>query len=148
MRQKIIVDIDDTITIVGARKAYLSVIPPNYEKFHEQCYQDKPRKYIIDLVKVMSKKYDIVFFTMRPESKRMATEEWLKEYVGVDYQLIMRKDGDKLAAPYEKQVMLAKNDIFPDDVICIIEDSEDVINNLRGAGYNCVLVCNSKIKSV
>ena len=80
MKNTVIVDIDGTISKVGDRLKYLQESPKNWDAFYDACFEDEPILEVVDLVKVLSNEYRIVFCTGRRESTRKDTSKWLKSY--------------------------------------------------------------------
>lgn len=94
-RKDVICDIDGTLCDISDR---LHLVKSNAKKdwlaFFRNIPFDKPRKEIIERVQELSKTYNVVLVSGRPEDYKAQTIEWLKTY-GVPYEtLIMRRSGD------------------------------------------------------
>ena len=145
MKQNIIVDIDNTISKIGKRAELL----PNYVEFHVRCHEDKPIYYVIDLVKALSMTYNIVFLTMRPESVRYITEQFIDKYINIKYKLLMRPDNNIQDAHIFKLDKLITNGYNKDNILFAIDDNDKVIDMFMSASINCMKVThvnNTKAK--
>lgn len=142
MRKKIVVvDIDGTVSKVGDRLKYLQQEKKDWDSFYEHCDEDEP---IDDMCQLVADLFvlgnDIVFCTGRRNGVRQKTEEWLDENIGVDYELLMRKDGDWRHDTEVKPELLAN--YTPDDVYLILEDRDSMVTKWRELGYRCLQVNN------
>jgi acid phosphatase class B len=146
MQKKIVVvDIDGTVSKVGDRLKYLQQEKKDWNSFYEHCDEDEP---IDDMCQLVADLFvlgnDIVFCTGRRESVRQKTEEWLDENIGVEYTLLMRKDGDWRHDTEVKPELLSKAGIEPEDVYFILEDRDSMVAKLRELGYRCIQVDEGK----
>lgn len=146
----VIVDIDGTITDASARaEKYLSQPQKDWEGFYKACGTDKPITPILNLVRVLSISYQIVYCTGRRASCEDATRQWLKdnhvfllgtnEYYGT---FLFRRDGDKrhdtIVKPELLNEYLAKH---PDKKVAfILEDRNSMVSKWRELGYTCLQV--------
>lgn len=142
MQKKIVVvDIDGTVSKVGDRLKYLQQEKKDWDSFYEHCDEDEP---IDDMCQLVADLFvlgnDIVFCTGRRNGVRQKTEEWLDENIGVDYELLMRKDGDWRHDTEVKPELLAN--YTPDDVYLILEDRDSMVAKWRELGYRCLQVNN------
>lgn len=143
MRNIIVVDIDDTVSIVGDRISVCNNSHIDWDEFHERCNEDEPKQYVIDMVRQLSLTFNIVFCTMRPISQKKKTEEWISKHIGIDYNILMREHEEDMTAGEIKTFMLHNAGILPEHVIVVIDDNVKVINKLKQEGYNCMRVVNS-----
>ena len=142
MQKKIVVvDIDGTVSKVGDRLKYLQQEKKDWDSFYEHCDEDEP---IDDMCQLVADLFvlgnDIVFCTGRRSGVRQKTEEWLDENIGVEYTLLMRKDGDWRHDTEVKPELLAN--YTPDDVYLILEDRDSMVAKWRELGYRCLQVNN------
>jgi len=84
------------------------------------------------------------FFSGRNEVVRKETEEWLKKHVPItedrDWELHMRKEGDYRPDTTVKYEMMYELKITPDDVLCILDDRQGVVDMWRQEGFRCLQV--------
>lgn len=147
MKNTIIVDIDGTIAKVGDRLKYLQQEKKDWDSFYEHCDEDEPIKDICRLVENMwNCGYHIVFCTGRRKSVRGKTIKWIHQHldIGVDYDLLMRKDNDWRLDTEVKPELLANAGITPDDVWFILEDRDSVVSKLRSFGFRVLQVNDGK----
>ena len=147
MKNTIIVDIDGTIAKVGDRLKYLQQEKKDWDSFYEHCDEDEPLKDICRLVENMwEQDYHIVFCTGRRTSVRGKTIKWIHQHldIGVNYDLLMRKDNDWRPDTEVKPELLANAGITPDDVWFVLEDRDSVVGTLRGLGFRVLQVNDGK----
>lgn len=149
MKQKntIVVDIDGTVSRVGDRLKYLQQEKKDWDAFYEHCDEDEPIRDISALVyDLWFVGYDIVFCTGRRESVRAKTSAWLHQHFpnNMDFDLLMRKDGDHRHDTEVKPELLSNNNLTPDNVFLILEDRDSMVNKLRELGYRVLQVAEGK----
>ena len=87
---------------------------------------------------------EFYFFSGRSEVVRKETEEWLKKHVPItedrDWELHMRKEGDYRPDTTIKYEMMYELKITPDDVLCILDDRQSVVDMWRKEGFRCLQV--------
>lgn len=143
----IVVDIDGTIAKVGDRLKYLQQEKKDWDGFYEHCDEDEPIEDMCRLVEDLWEwGYHIVFCTGRRASVRGKTIKWIHQYlnIGVDYDLLMRKDGDWRHDTEVKPELLKKAGITPDNVYLILEDRDSMVAKWRELGYRCLQVSEGK----
>lgn len=141
MKNIVVVDIDNTIAKVGDRLKYLQQEKKDWDSFYEHCDEDEPISDMLTLVYDLHRSYNhIVFCTGRRESVRAKTEEWLSKYLGIEYILLMRPDGDFRHDTMVKPELLTQMGITPDRVYCILEDRDSMVAKWRELGYRCLQV--------
>ena len=147
MKKVIVVDIDGTIAKVGDRLKYLQQELKNWDAFYEHCDEDEPIGDIVRLVENFWEcGYDIVFCTGRKTSVRGKTIKWIHQHldIGVNYDLLMRKDNDWRPDTEVKPEMLTNAGYSPENVWLILEDRDSVVAKLRQLGYTCIQVADGK----
>src|SRR5688572_19687600 len=92
-RKKIIVDLDGTLAL-GVHREHLVREPPRkWDEYYSLCHTDEPNQNVIELVKWLALKYDIVIITGRIERTRDVTEQWLEKHeVRCDLMLMRPTD--------------------------------------------------------
>jgi len=136
-----IIDIDGTVSRIGNRVELLKRTPKNWDLFYADCFMDEPIDEIIELVKVLSKTYDIVFCTGRRDSVRGITMVWIDKYFGelFNYRnLLMRKSDDKRSDMEVKPELLERHGYTPENVALIIEDRARMVDKWRELGFTCL----------
>jgi FMN phosphatase YigB (HAD superfamily) len=143
MKKYVIFDIDGTISEFSERrKEFLK--KEDWYNFHHYCYEDKPIKDVIDVVKVLSRQYIPIFCTGRTayESVIIRTINWIAEHIGIGCEygvnLLMRKIDDFRKDTEVKPELLKYADIYPYDVLCILEDREEMVDKWRELGFTCL----------
>lgn len=139
----VIVDIDGTISKVGDRLKYLQQTPTDWDSFYGACFEDEPINEVIELVKHLGKKYQILYCTGRRESVRKITTDWIDRFVGAKYMMIlMRPDGDKRHDTEVKPEMLNKFGIGLDEIAFVLEDRNSMVTKWRKLGIKCLQVAD------
>ena len=142
----IVVDIDGTISKVGDRLKYINKSPKDWDSFYNACNQDEPYHDIIDILRILYHNdiecLEFVFCTGRRESSRIDTENWIDKHLpfAQDYELLMRKDGDKRHDTEVKPELLNNALLSPYDVWFILEDRNSMAKKWRELGYRCLQV--------
>lgn len=143
MKDIVIVDIDGTIAKIGERLKYIKdQNPKDYNTFYDHVEEDEPICDILDIVVELARSYRIVFCTGRAERCRQQTERWLRNHIcmPMDYRLLMRKDGDHRHDVDVKPQLLERAGIFPNQVLCILEDRDSMVKKWRELGFTCLQV--------
>ena len=130
MKKYVIVDIDDTISIVSRkRKKYFETNQQiDWDSFYKESFNDKPILDIIDLVySLYLWNFTIVFCTARSERVRKITEYWINKYFEPEVlksgMLLMRPDDDERKDYIVKIAMLKKANIKFENKAFEIDDS-------------------------
>jgi len=136
----IITDIDDVICDASWRKSLL----PDWDQYHSSSIDDKPHASVVIMLNALHDQGIKVWaMTGRPEKWRRITNGWfLKHKVRID-NLIMRPDDNRMTSPELKlhfMSMFKKSEGF-----LILDDRDDVITALRGAGYNVMQIFNQRV---
>ena len=145
----VIVDIDGTISKVGDRIKHLQSDPKDWDSFYERCDEDEPIYPVIDLVRYLSKEYEIIFLSGRKESCRKKTDEWISKYVGINYRCLwLRDDTDHRHDIYGKPEILEEMEYVTGKHFCreniafILEDRTSMVKKWRELGYTCLQVAD------
>lgn len=141
MKYIIIVDIDGTLTKVGARVSCLEKSPPDWDEFYKRCGEDEPVREIIRMVNTLCQYYRVVICTGRRESCRSATEQWFTENGFIEFgQMIMRSNGDFRHDTILKPELLERNGIDLKEIAFVIEDRNSMVKKWREMGLVCLQV--------
>ena len=167
-KDTIICDIDGTIANIGHRLHFIKdhgslKEAPDWKSFNSACIDDPPISDIIDIVKSLWVNYDInvpptrtlKFFTGRNNEVRKNTEEWLlRNFIGnnqvsegrltdlmdLGITLSMRNKNDFREDSVVKLEMMEHFELKPEDVLCIFEDRQSVVDMWRAHGYRVLQV--------
>lgn len=110
--------------------------------YQVSCDEDNPIKEICNVVWTLAHEYDIVFCTGRAERCRKQTEAWLHRHLFLPdgYALLMRKNGDHRHDVDVKPELLREVGIYPQQVLCILEDRNSMVKKWRELGFTCLQV--------
>jgi len=140
MKKIVLVDIDGTIAKVGDRLRYLKAKKPDYDAFYASCFDDAPIQEIIDLVKILSERYKIVYCTGRREQVRAQTTAWFFKHDLPTGKLIMRPNNDKRHDVEVKPEQLQKIGIDLNNIAFVLEDRNSMVKKWRSLGVKCLQV--------
>ena len=102
----VIVDLDGTLANCNHRLHHIDGVKKNWDLFFQGCSDDTVIEPMLNLIKMLSKDYKIVFITARPEKNRYLTTKWLNDN-NIDYDLLMvRGDKDFSKSPVSEKKML------------------------------------------
>lgn len=127
----IIVDIDGTVAHMDDLRG-----PFDWSK----VLLDNPDKNVLSIIRVLSKKYKIIFVSGRDESCRELTEEWIDIHFNEPSLLYMRPAGD-----YRKDTII-KTELYNTHikdkyyVDMVFDDRKCVVDNWRSLGLKCAQV--------
>jgi hypothetical protein len=147
MKNIIVIDIDNTVSIVGERLKYILQKPKDWDSFYNNCDEDEPNEPIIKIIHGLINlpliNYQYFYITGRPERVRQKTLKWLNKYnLYCDTEnLFMRKDHD-----YRPDYILKKEIIepFKDKILMAFEDRDQVVQMYRELGITCLQVADGK----
>lgn len=122
----IVVDIDGTVAIKCDRHIHdLSKVKGDFKK-----------DFVIDVIKALSNKFEIVFCSGRQEFSRAETEEWLKS-TGIPFQkLFMRATGDYRPDYIVKPELWKLIEEEFGKIHSMFDDRNCVVKTARDLGYN------------
>ena len=170
-KDTIICDLDGTIADLSHRLHYIKDSDggikesPDWEAFNNACIDDKPIFDVIQIVKLLwsgdQKKTipnrNLKFFTSRSNAIRKSTENWLHKHFFRDKRrpedqedifkkfgvtLTMRNESDFRKDEQVKLEMMRLFGLRPEDVLCIFEDSQSVVDMWRNNGYRVLQLSN------
>lgn len=143
LKNKVIVDIDGTISRVGDRIKYLQQDKKDWDSFYEACGEDEPVWDVINAVWALSDSWDIIFCTGRRESVRGKTRVWIRTHLGSTYDafpILMRKDSDFRHDTEVKPEMLQEAGIELGEIMLVLEDRNSMVAKWRQLGLTCLQV--------
>jgi len=149
----VLCDLDGTLADVNHRLHYIKnddgTLKPyaerDWDSFNAACVDDKPNEDVIQILKqllfgcrmfyILSGRNDVV---------RAETVQWLEKHVywDLDYDthLIMRKADDRRPDTEVKLEMVRELCLTPDDVLCVLDDRQCVVDMWRKNGFRCLQV--------
>jgi phosphoglycolate phosphatase-like HAD superfamily hydrolase len=148
----IIADLDGTLADLTHRLHHIKGGKKNWGAFHAECVNDKPITDVIEIVDTFRlgncgcgyPRKELYVLSGRNAIVRKETTQWLEEHVsGVedwDTRLLMRKGHDFRPDTEVKLEMVQDLGITPDDVLCIFDDRQSVVDMWRANGYRCLQV--------
>lgn len=134
----VIVDIDKTLSDARGRDALIAGEGKGdwWDAYHAASIDDPPVETMIEFVNLLSAGgATIVGLTARPEKWRSLTLRWLIKHDAMLEELLMRPNNDYLPSADCKLKILRER--FPSGQagLIILDDDEDVVEMMRGAGY-------------
>ena len=122
----VLVDIDGTVAVLGARSPYDMT----------RVGEDTPHRAVIETVRALhAAGHRIVYCSGRSDDAREATEAWLAMNVGVDYDwLHLRKIGDSRPDSVVKAKIFERHLRHAYDIICVLDDRRAVVAMWRSLG--------------
>ena len=157
----IICDIDGTIANLQHRLHFIKNPDgtkrkkPDWDSFHKACVDDEPYEDVIEILHSLVRGHgngcnvcgaverEVYFFSGRNESVRKETIEWLEKNVSIpveDGSLYMRSEGDRRPDTTVKYEMMYELKIMPEDVLCILDDRQSVVNMWRENGFRVMQI--------
>lgn len=121
MKDRLIVDLDDTLVNINHRKKYYG---KDWDTYNLLLVKDTLNLPVYRLVCAMSSSYKIIILTGRLEIYRELTNEWLKKNVPFDYELVCKPVGDERSSVEYKKEWLTYNYISHNDYV--IDDRHEI----------------------
>jgi len=159
----VICDLDGTLADVNHRLHYIKnpdgTLKPyaerDWDSFNAAC-DDAPNRDVIQILESLilghnsgcmvcgAVEREVYILSGRNEVTRRRTVKWLKKYVysylDYDTHLIMRKADDRRPDTEVKLEMVRELGLTPDDVLCILDDRQCVVDMWRENGFRCLQV--------
>ena len=154
----ILCDLDGTLADVNHRLHYIknddgtkkTRKESDWGSFHTECINDVPNNDVIEILHSLVREWwqEVYFLSGRNDVVRAETVEWLQKHVA-DYehwsetcraQLVMRKNGDFRPDTEVKLEMVQELGLTPDDVLCVLDDRQCVVDMWRENGFRCLQV--------
>lgn len=145
----VISDLDGTIALIEHRRHYVEEKNKDWDMFFKACINDEPNKPVIEILNILSLEgYVVIIVSGRSVDVREKTEDWLKENKVLYDYLYMRPANDYTPDDILKRKMLEnikkELDFKDNDILCIFDDREKVVNMWRESGYPCFQVAEGK----
>lgn len=164
----VLCDLDGTLADVNHRLHYIknddgtkkTRKESDWGSFHTECINDVPNNDVIEILNSLVRGWgsgcnmcgaverEVYFLSGRNDVVRAETVEWLQKHV-TDYehwsetcraQLVMRKNGDFRPDTEVKLEMVQELGLTPDDVLCVLDDRQCVVDMWRENGFRCLQV--------
>jgi len=145
MGKVVVFDLDGTIALCDHRLHFISGAKRDWAAFYQACVDDKPNWPVIYTLRAMAQVgYKILILSGRSDEVREQTLTWLNAYgIPVD-GLYMRQDKDYTPDDQLKEKMMsdaqAEIGFKPENVLCIYDDRQKVVDMWRKNGYTCFQV--------
>lgn len=127
----VLVDIDGTVAKMSGRG------PFDWHRVDE----DSPNQPVIDLVRILSDEYKIIFFSGRDEVCRNKTKTWLENVTRIfGAELFMRPENDN------RKDAIVKRELFDQyirgkyNISLVLDDRDQVVEMWRSLGLTCLQV--------
>ena len=130
----IVIDLDGTVALHRNR------LPFDWDKLGTDFFDPRMHHLIMTYVKTGVK---LIFLTGRPESVRLATENWIDSNLQTDYELIMRPVNEYRSGEIVKKELWEKYVEPYYNTICVFEDSNKCVNMWRELGLLTCQVANA-----
>ena len=144
MKNVILCDLDGTIANITHRLP--CIFPPegqrkDWEAFHAGCVNDTPYTDVIEVVEaLMDGTRKLYFLSGRNDTVREQTVKWIDTHVWAKYTLCMRKAEDRRPDHIIKLEMVQQLGLTPEDVLCIFDDRQSVVDMWRANGFRVLQV--------
>lgn len=145
-----IFDLDGTLADLSHRIHHIQKKPKDWKAFFDATAGDAPIKHIIDLAKMLKQRVTdsvqphlvprVVFMSGRPESTRLATEDWLAAQQLGGIRLYMRTTGDFRDDSIVKSELLQQLRADRYEPIMAFDDRDRVVKMWRENGIPCAQV--------
>lgn len=138
MINAIICDLDGTLfDCKWRREKFL----PNFNEFNKNHIHDKIKQPILEILKSMKDKYEIIFISGRNEDFRKITEEQLSKYID-KYILFMRQNNDFRGDEIIKKEIYIEKIKDKYNILFVLDDRQKVVNMWRDLNLTCLQVTN------
>jgi len=145
MGKVVVFDLDGTIALCDHRLHFISGEKRDWDSFYKACVSDEPNWPVIHTLRSMSTVgYKILILSGRSDEVRDDTLQWLNHYGVICDGLYMRQDKDYTPDDQLKEKMMldaqAEMGFKKEDVLCIYDDRQKVVDMWRRNGYTCFQV--------
>lgn len=140
----VIFDLDGTIALIDHRRHYVQgkgskATKEDWRNFYAACVDDEPNTPVVVILRVLFMAgHDVIIFSGRSDEVRPQTEEWLNKHRIPFHSLMMRKEGDYTPDEELKRSWLPL--VSKEQILCVFDDRQKVVNMWRAAGLPCLQV--------
>jgi hypothetical protein len=147
-RMYIIVDIDGTIANNEHRQHHVQndLGHKNWDAFFHEMGQDRPFAHMWELVHALSKSFDILYVTGRPEQYRDRTARWMRKHSFPDGDGIVMRPTKDHRPDHEWKLEILKHirDVEKRVILMAFDDRDSVVKMWRENGVPCMQVAEGK----
>lgn len=130
-KKAVIVDIDGTVAHRVDRDWFE----------YDMAHSDAPDKAVIEVVRLLwQSNYCLLFVSGRSDDSREVTASWLRKHCPPYHKLFMRKSGDHREDSVVKREIYESHIESEFDVLCVLDDRNQVVNMWREIGLKCLQV--------
>lgn len=134
MKKFVIVDIDGTLSVPNPERMKHAHI--DWEAFYADSFDDEPIKEMVDLVKHLHRKYEVVYCTARSERARVKTLNWFDKHE-IPYgnrNVLMRPNFDERSSVEIKLDLLKWRGIKVNQIALMFDDHNAIVRVFRSLG--------------
>lgn len=128
----VVCDLDGTLALMNGRGPYEG----------EKCDTDLPNPPVVELVRRLADRDQIIFVSGRFDAVREKTCAWLREHVGFTAPLFMRADGDTREDSIIKREIYEREILGSYNVRFVLDDRNRVVEGWRRLGLTCFQVAD------
>lgn len=140
-KKYVIFDLDGTLALIDHRRHLVMGKNKEWDKFYLACDNDKPNKVVITMANILrSKGFAIVIFSGRGEIAKEKTIKWISDNDIPCDELMMRPIRNNTPDQILKKQWLSKYN--KNDIFCIFDDRQKVVNMWRKEGFTCFQVAD------
>ena len=146
--KKVIFDLDGTLALIDKRrvKSILKNGKMDWDVFFDPANidLDQPNMPVIHIARTLKNAgHMVVIFSGRSKGTKDATVDWLNKF-GVPFDVLKMRptSRDFMFMPDDKLKQLWLDDLFPnnDDILCVFDDRNKVVDMWRANGITCMQV--------
>lgn len=143
MKRVVIFDLDGTLALNEHRKHLIEGSRPDWDAFYLACDKDAPNHPVVAMKRLLyNAGYLIYILSGRGEIARGKTDEWFYKNKILYHKLYMRPEGDFIPDDELKKKWLYQ--IGVDNVFCVFDDRQKVVEMWRREGLTCFQVAEGK----
>lgn len=134
MKKFVIVDIDGTLSVPNPERMKYAHV--DWEAFYADSFDDDPIKEMVDLVKHLNRKYEVVYCTARSERARVKTLNWFDkhELTYENRNILMRPNFDERSSVEIKLDLLKWRGIKVNQIALMFDDHNAIVRVFRSLG--------------
>lgn len=142
----VLVDLDGTLALNKHRYYLIDKIygKPKWDEYFLACDKDQPNVPVITVIKSMKKcGHKIHIFSARGKIAYHKTVNWLEEH-GIPYDHLTMREIDDYTPDEDlkKKWLLEHYPSYQEDIICVFDDRDKVVNMWRSLGLACFQVAD------
>lgn len=147
MKKYVICDLDGTLALIDHRRHLALEGGFKSFEYHLNIQEDKPNTNLIAILdELVYSGHKIILLSGRRDSTKEVTEEWLERYEVLYHYLFMRSSDDSRDDKIVKKELLDQVletlRITKDDILCVFDDRNKVVQMWREEGLFCFQVAD------